>query len=92
MRNEVASKTSIRITHCFVYKYLMIQLATVEGSGTKLLPYTYFYLKVLYQNRSLLPYVKVLSKIKGKTSTSGKNFYLGIKLLGIRWQRVVVLS
>ena len=71
MRNEVASKTRIRITHCFVYKCLMIQHATVEGSGTKILPYTNLHFKVLYQNRSLLPYVKVLSKIKVKTSTSG---------------------
>ena len=71
MRNEVASKTSISITHCIVYKCLMIQHVTVEGSGTKILPYTNLHFKVLYQNRSLLPYVKVLSKRKVKTSTSG---------------------
>ena len=73
MRNEVASKTRIRITHCFVYKCLMIQHATVEGSGTKILPYTNLHFKVLYQNRSLLPYVKVLSKIKVKTRSSWVN-------------------
>ena len=57
----------------------MIQHATVEGSGTKILPYTNLHFKVLYQNRSLLPYVKVLSKIKVKTSTSGNKLLFWYK-------------